>query len=1211
MTWSSKKFFLGATLSLAILIAAFAAGLLPLNLFFLKNKITEAIRDRTGAELVVEGPLRLQLGWKPRLTARSVTLQWPDEDLPLAASVAELVVQTRMPSVWRGTFDLQSLIAREIILDSVPGGFDAWLPGPLYLEATAPVGGKTSLLLRGRVRGENWTVRLAGASLDELRSATRDYPLTARLDLNGSNLAFDGFVPVPWNNEGIRGQLDIHSKDLSSLLLHLGQEMPGLGRLSLRSAIAWNESRIELDHVDGRLDDFSFTSSALVRQWSARPRFDVTARIPLIDPASLPGVSRVEGQSAAEVSLDLQPVFDRIAAFDGRADLTVDEIRLGDSSIEGLGVIANLEKGLLTIENAGASFASIEWTAQASLDTSAACARLKTVLRIPETKLSALGELWENKAGLDGSLQNGVLRTSSCGSSPRQHVQSVEAEFTVDSLTLSGSEGQPPIDVREIDAAINQRKAGRVSLASELMGEALTVSAVFGSIEQMMSDELWPIALDARTGSMALELSGQTALFETGMILDLELAARTGHSDISGELAWGGPGSGLPLKANLHSSLLDLRDFTRLLPAEGAADETGKAGPIRNGSGSPGEAQLFSLLHAFPSVDVKVAIEQLEGTSYDIGSLGLDARIEDGQLKDGRMRLGFEGVDMQGRLDADLKDRPFQFDYRVTMKNLDVGRLMRAMKYSDTVDARVEQADIHIETHGERLSELLGNTSVDAALTSLQWSFGAGPGDRPFEINLSEVNLHAARGADTIWETHGTLNGFPLNARLHAPNLRDALDAKARLPLRFTVASRDEITMLDLVVHPETKGPRRCDVRVSGRYSTDERVDLSALPSPLEDYLFSADLFFSENEYLASDIDLRVGASQATGSFGIRRSSEGFLFRLDARSPFFETDDLVRWVEVYREAREFMSAPEAADPDEAPVPVGLLDLINQFLDDFIGSNTWDVRLHVAELRSGGRLLGETNIGLHMDERTFVLKPATITLPGGDVSIEYRGSKVSSGWDYDLDFFIESLEYGGLLRLYDPASTAEGVMYLDTELRSRTQHPRDFLNQLEGTVDLAVFPENTGARFLDLWASNLVFALLPLGDNQQKKLNCMVARFEVENGVMTSKNTFLDSTEIIVRARGEIDLANRELDLLAVPQAKREKFLSISTPIQATGPFDDFSVGLVRGSVIMTLIRWYYGLIYVPWKWITGERFPADGLATCYNAMDWEAPTEAR
>jgi len=33
------------------------------------------------------------------------------------------------------------------------------------------------------------------------------------------------------------------------------------------------------------------------------------------------------------------------------------------------------------------------------------------------------------------------------------------------------------------------------------------------------------------------------------------------------------------------------------------------------------------------------------------------------------------------------------------------------------------------------------------------------------------------------------------------------------------------------------------------------------------------------------------------------------------------------------------------------------------------------------------------------------------------------------------------------------------------------------------------------------------------------------------------------------------------------------------------------------------------LIYVPFKWLTGERFPSDGLVTCSKAMDCELQPE--
>lgn len=74
-----------------------------------------------------------------------------------------------------------------------------------------------------------------------------------------------------------------------------------------------------------------------------------------------------------------------------------------------------------------------------------------------------------------------------------------------------------------------------------------------------------------------------------------------------------------------------------------------------------------------------------------------------------------------------------------------------------------------------------------------------------------------------------------------------------------------------------------------------------------------------------------------------------------------------------------------------------------------------------------------------------------------------------------------------------------------------------------------------------------------------------------------------------------------------PQAKRERFFSVNAPVEIVGPLDDIDVGVVAGGFVATLVRWYYGLIYVPWKWLTGERYPADGLATCYGAMDLPVP----
>lgn len=166
------------------------------------------------------------------------------------------------------------------------------------------------------------------------------------------------------------------------------------------------------------------------------------------------------------------------------------------------------------------------------------------------------------------------------------------------------------------------------------------------------------------------------------------------------------------------------------------------------------------------------------------------------------------------------------------------------------------------------------------------------------------------------------------------------------------------------------------------------------------------------------------------------------------------------------------------------------------------------------------------------------------MPDSSLSVDYRSAAVPNGWELNLDARVEDLEFGGLLRLLNPDATATGKLFVDTSLTAMAAEENRILDSLNGHFDLVAFPRELGAAWLDIWASNLLFALLKAGDPSSKKMNCTVSRSSVENGVMKSRNSFLDTTDTIVRARGKIDLANRHLDLWIAPRAKVERFLSV-------------------------------------------------------------------
>ena len=107
MTWSIKRKLLASTLLIAVLLTCFGLGVLPINLFFVKSTISEAVREQLGADLDIQGPLRLRLGFNSSLSASAVSLSMPGSaDQPLI-TIEKLRVRPQLLALLRGDVFLQ------------------------------------------------------------------------------------------------------------------------------------------------------------------------------------------------------------------------------------------------------------------------------------------------------------------------------------------------------------------------------------------------------------------------------------------------------------------------------------------------------------------------------------------------------------------------------------------------------------------------------------------------------------------------------------------------------------------------------------------------------------------------------------------------------------------------------------------------------------------------------------------------------------------------------------------------------------------------------------------------------------------------------------------------------------------------------------------------------------------------------------------------
>jgi uncharacterized protein involved in outer membrane biogenesis len=153
----------------------------------------------------------------------------------------------------------------------------------------------------------------------------------------------------------------------------------------------------------------------------------------------------------------------------------------------------------------------------------------------------------------------------------------------------------------------------------------------------------------------------------------------------------------------------------------------------------------------------------------------------------------------------------------------------------------------------------------------------------------------------------------------------------------------------------------------------------------------------------------------------------------------------------------------------------------------------------------------------------------------------------------------------------------------------------------GQIEFAVWPKNLRSGVFDMWAVNVLTALLPtINPNDESKVNCAVGRFGLDNGKLSQRALVIDTSQMRVTGNTSVDFVDEKLNIRLQPQAKTAQFLSLATPIEVSGSFSKFQVGVRPGDVVETVVRLATSIIWVPIKKIFSEKVPVDGSDVCMS-----------
>jgi uncharacterized protein involved in outer membrane biogenesis len=472
-------------------------------------------------------------------------------------------------------------------------------------------------------------------------------------------------------------------------------------------------------------------------------------------------------------------------------------------------------------------------------------------------------------------------------------------------------------------------------------------------------------------------------------------------------------------------------------------------------------------------------------------------------------------------------------------------------------------------------------------------------------LTIDECSGQGATGGGLDLSILGAYQEHPFTLALSMGTLADLLKAEPESPVDFSLEIAGLRIELDQVADASPAGGATDDdAVVDYRLSvTGKRLDsLDALAGvalpPLGPYALGARMRAVRGDYSLSELDLHVGETVLTGKarFESRRKPPRASVELRSAKLRIDDFDTGEWSPARGESAR-TEPDKHAKTDAAETMRSLLD------PSVMRSLDAKLTVRMDDVRSGGEGLGGGRLQASLEGGRFAIEPLAIDLPGGSFQATFALAPQEASTHVRVMAKIEGFDLGVPARRADPETDMGGLLRLDVELESRSPGLGHVMQHANGHVDFSLVPENLKSGILDLWAVNLLAAVLPLVDSgSDSHVNCVVALLDVEEGRMHQQSILIDTTRIQVEGEAAVDFETGALDVVLKPRPKKPQFFSLATPIRVDGSISDFGVGVAPADLLGTVIRFGTGVVTYPVRRMLIRSAPADGKQACAAAM---------
>jgi len=362
----------------------------------------------------------------------------------------------------------------------------------------------------------------------------------------------------------------------------------------------------------------------------------------------------------------------------------------------------------------------------------------------------------------------------------------------------------------------------------------------------------------------------------------------------------------------------------------------------------------------------------------------------------------------------------------------------------------------------------------------------------------------------------------------------------------------------------------------------------------------SGRLIFSEGQVRLEDLALRLERGALLGRMLLDPKLNPPKLVLHLESTLLDVDGLARLV-----------ALEKQDRAEAKSDLGQGTALDLMMEDLAKSVQGELTLKAEKISWRGRDAGRGELHISSRDRRLAVERLNVELLGGRISARNTFWPLENGLGAELELEVHNFPYGFLAHQMSEASLGNrGVFSLRLSMTSQAPRGTPLLDRANGTLQVGVWPLDLRAEAYDLWAANLMFALLgSLASKTESKVNCAVGQFVMENGVMTSKELIIDTSKVRVSGKGRIDFPARNFEVRLQPRAKKAAFFSLETPIHIKGTFDQASAGVGPVGLVGSVINFATSPVFAPLRRLADIIMPEKAPNVCRAPLSWPPPAE--